>query len=333
MTRRLRVGPGLLVLLSCSMLAAPALGGVELETDERYLDTTHLLLDDTTAEGDWSVFVLFRPVTSTKYCYVFSAAVAAGTSYSACLVGGASDNKGRFNFNWGTPQTLTTANTYTATLGEWNSITWSHSSADFATVVLNGDVANKDSGTLAHTHSGINRIGIGALAWSSAPKGPNGTFSLAHLVIWQGYLLTDADAVALNNGAHPLTIHPSKITAWLPMDGNGPPETRIRGRLGASIDDTVDGTPEKTDSPLLHPFGPRYGSLLDRSPRVLGDVRRFVRCRRGDVGETRREPPSVSRVLALASLLARADGLRGFHEAANYLHQTALRRYGHALAT
>ena len=71
---------------------------------------------------------------------------------------------------------------------------------------------------------------------------------IAHVCIWDGFTLTDADTTSLAAGKHPLSISAGNISHFWEAKGDGPAGNLIRDVISGLNLDIVNGTPTKTDS-------------------------------------------------------------------------------------
>ena len=262
------------LLLCC----APARAGVDLDSGDYYVDTTHVLF--TVADQPFSVSVWVRQKSASS-AYVVATANPANNNNDFELSIGPT---GRARWESRASGSANRASvTNTTTIGTWVNISATQINVASRQAWGNGDVANKGTNTGSGDPAmGTPRTGIG-----TTPISGIGVLDcdaeIAYLTVWHGYQLTDADAVALAAGAHPFTIAPDKIKYFFPLAGDGPVGTRVRDRVsGVLIDDTVVGTPTKTGSPLLHPFHPFYGLRLEDPLQLLPHLHRFTRCREED---------------------------------------------------
>lgn len=86
---------------------------------------------------------------------------------------------------------------------------------------------------------------------------------LAHFAAWDGAILTQAEAVALANGAHPMSIAPANIVGYLPLDGIHSPEMDyVRGNAAATLTGTRFGV-------LQPPSAPMYISSRDEAKQQV----------------------------------------------------------------
>lgn len=78
---------------------------------------------------------------------------------------------------------------------------------------------------------------------------------VAHATIWDDIILGEAEAWALTAGAHPMTIAPANLVAYLPLDGIHTPEMDFIVNNGAaSITGAKYGTLQPLAAPIYIPF-------------------------------------------------------------------------------
>jgi hypothetical protein len=139
-------------------------------------------------------------------------------------------------------------------LDTWNllCVTWDYStpSAAFAQLYVNGseisyanqDIENCTNPADASPQNSSHRARIGATRADSTAREVNGR--LAHLMIWIGEVLTEADQAELMSC---VDAHPENLTYWFPMWGDAGAIASIQDAWASS---TTTGDPaESTDGP------------------------------------------------------------------------------------
>lgn len=125
----------------------------------------------------------------------------------------------------------------------WNSCVGVYQSTS-ATAFLNG--TKTTASFSAQTFSGsLDLTGLGVLARSTVAIPMNG--DIAWACVWN-VALTDAEAQAFCNGAHPYTIRPGNLVAFWPLTGGG--DAGEIDQIGG-YDLTETGTVGTADSPLV----------------------------------------------------------------------------------
>jgi hypothetical protein len=119
-------------------------------------------------------------------------------------------------------------------------------------VFINGANKTSNTATLTNNFSGSTKTSIGVFNGSSLSGYNNGT--IADCAIWN-VILTDAEVLALANGARPSTIRPLSLVGWWPLDGLQSPEPDLSGFVNNM---TLTNSPAAAAGPPLMMFTPRW---------------------------------------------------------------------------